>query len=78
MEGFWDSIVHRNGDYADTPIALVEVQGYVYQAKMDLASLYGAIGDREKSSRLEGEAKGSKNDLSRSFGWRIANSMRLH
>ncbi|BCB02637.1 amylo-alpha-1,6-glucosidase [Bacillus sp. KH172YL63] len=52
-----DSIVHRNGDYADTPIALVEVQGYVYQAKMDLASLYGAIGDREKSSRLEGEAK---------------------
>ncbi|GAA3331917.1 hypothetical protein GCM10020331_090360 [Ectobacillus funiculus] len=29
-----DSIVHRNGEYAKkTPIALAEVQGYVYQAK---------------------------------------------
>ena len=29
-----DSIVHRNGNYAEAPIALSEVQGYVYQAKM--------------------------------------------
>ncbi|MDI4649391.1 amylo-alpha-1,6-glucosidase [Cohnella hashimotonis] len=28
-----DSVVHRDGEYARTPIALVEVQGYVYQAK---------------------------------------------
>lgn len=28
-----DSVVHREGQYAKTPIALVEVQGYVYQAK---------------------------------------------
>lgn len=32
-----DSIVHRDGAYARTPIALVEVQGYVYQAKRLLA-----------------------------------------
>jgi len=27
-----DSVVHRDGQYAQAPIALVEVQGYVYQA----------------------------------------------
>lgn len=34
-----NSIVHRNGSFAKAPIALVEVQGYVYQAKRCLAEL---------------------------------------
>ncbi|MFC3885075.1 glycogen debranching N-terminal domain-containing protein [Bacillus songklensis] len=52
-----DSIVHRSGDYAHTPIALSEVQGYVYQAKSGLADIYEAIGRAEEAEALRGEAK---------------------
>ncbi len=54
-----DSIVHRSGDYATTPIALSEVQGYVFQAKMGLASIYDKLGNpkaealREESQKLK-------------------------
>ncbi|MEK4348244.1 amylo-alpha-1,6-glucosidase [Paenibacillus sp. FSL P4-0184] len=34
-----NSVVHRNGEYAQAPIALAEVQGYVYQAKTTIAEL---------------------------------------
>ena len=58
-----DSIVHRNGDYAKTPIALSEVQGYVYQAKMGIANLYKQTGCTEKSAELKNQA----NELKRLF-----------
>ncbi|ART75922.1 amylo-alpha-1,6-glucosidase [Sutcliffiella horikoshii] len=51
-----DSIVHRNGDYATTPIALSEVQGYVYQAKMGVASIYDKLGDPERAAVLREES----------------------
>jgi len=38
-----NSIVHRNGEFAKAPIALVEVQGYVYQAKTTIAKLFHAV-----------------------------------
>ncbi|RKP46712.1 amylo-alpha-1,6-glucosidase [Cohnella endophytica] len=38
-----DSVVHRDGRYAKAPIALVEVQGYVYQAKNLLATLFKTL-----------------------------------
>lgn len=38
-----DSVVHRDGAYAKAPIALVEVQGYVYQAKRLLAELFASV-----------------------------------
>ncbi|WP_051250466.1 amylo-alpha-1,6-glucosidase [Paenibacillus harenae] len=38
-----NSIVHRSGEYAKSPIALVEVQGYVYQAKLTLSQLFGTL-----------------------------------
>ncbi|WP_340008872.1 amylo-alpha-1,6-glucosidase [Paenibacillus sp. FSL K6-0276] len=34
-----NSVIHRNGEYAKAPIALAEVQGYVYQAKTTIAEL---------------------------------------
>ncbi|MFB9279377.1 glycogen debranching N-terminal domain-containing protein [Cohnella cellulosilytica] len=66
-QGWKDSdnaIVHRDGQLANAPISLVEVQGYVYQAKSKLASLLTTvadqIGDRreltEWAARLEAEA----------------------
>ncbi|MCA0172536.1 amylo-alpha-1,6-glucosidase [Bacillus sp. RAR_GA_16] len=55
-----DSIVHRNGDYAETPIALVEVQGYVYQAKLGLADLFDAMHDSQMAKELREQAASLK------------------
>ncbi|GIN84900.1 amylo-alpha-1,6-glucosidase [Heyndrickxia sporothermodurans] len=62
-----DSIVHRNGDYAEAPIALSEVQGYVYQGKMGIASLYEKIGEIEKAKKLRNEAEVLKEKFDQSF-----------
>ncbi|MHA7098557.1 amylo-alpha-1,6-glucosidase [Priestia aryabhattai] len=51
-----DSIVHRNGDYAESPIALAEVQGYVYQAKMGIALLYEAVNKPKEATLLKEQA----------------------
>ncbi|MED1201822.1 amylo-alpha-1,6-glucosidase [Heyndrickxia acidicola] len=52
-----DSVVHRNGDYAKTPIALAEVQGYVYQAKMGIADIFETLGKAEAAKRLREQAQ---------------------
>jgi glycogen debranching enzyme len=62
-----DSIVHRNGDYAKTPIALCEVQGYVYQAKMGIAEIYKAKGLMEKAEHLQKEAEELKAKYNEAF-----------
>lgn len=51
-----DSIVHADGEYALAPIALVEVQGYVYQAKKRIAPLFRHMGDSARADLLELEA----------------------
>lgn len=62
-----DSIVHRNGDYAKTPIALVEVQGYVYQAKKGIAKFYEQVGNSEKSEQLNNQANQLKEAFEKAF-----------
>lgn len=51
-----DSIVHRNGDYAETPIALAEVQGYIYQSKTALAEIFETKGETARAKTLRVEA----------------------
>jgi len=51
-----DAIRHRDGTPAETPIALVEIQGYVYDAKRRMASLAERLGDRALSKHLLVEA----------------------
>lgn len=51
-----NSIVHKSGELANAPIALVEVQGYVYQAKSKLAPILRLIGMDEYANQLEKEA----------------------
>lgn len=58
-----NSIVNSDGSLAKPPIALVEVQGYVYKAKTLLAPAFAAIGDTERGQRLQKEA----DDLKRLF-----------
>ncbi|MEO6796683.1 MAG: glycogen debranching N-terminal domain-containing protein [Candidatus Dormibacter sp.] len=51
-----NSIRNRDGSLATPPIALVEVQGYVYRAKLDAAWLVRQDGDEERAQRLEADA----------------------
>lgn len=51
-----NSIRNRDGSLATPPIALVEVQGYVYRAKLDAAWLLRQDGDEQQAQRLEADA----------------------
>jgi glycogen debranching enzyme len=51
-----EAIVNTDGTLATPPISLVEVQGYVYQAKREIAALFRRTGDAERARRLEREA----------------------
>ncbi|MGE7615802.1 glycogen debranching N-terminal domain-containing protein [Paenibacillus sp. NPDC101420] len=51
-----DSVIHSNGDYAEAPIALVEVQGYVYQALTRLAPIFKILGHEEQAEVMEKDA----------------------
>ena len=51
-----DAIMHADGSLAEGPIALVEVQGYVYEAKLRIADVYEALGDAPHADRLRTEA----------------------
>jgi len=52
----WDGIVDVQGGYLAPPIALVEVQGYVYAAKLAAAGIFEDFGDAERASCLRKEA----------------------
>lgn len=62
-----NSIVHQDGQFADAPIALSEVQGYVYQAKNNLAPVYRALGLEGAADQLEIEAEKLKNLFEKDF-----------
>ncbi|HYN69433.1 MAG TPA: glycogen debranching N-terminal domain-containing protein [Candidatus Eisenbacteria bacterium] len=51
-----DSVRHRDGSIAEGPIALVEIQGYVYDAKVRLARLARRLGEDQLAERLAAEA----------------------
>ncbi len=46
-----DSVFHADGSMAEAPIALCEVQGYVYAAKQAAARMSCALGDKARSER---------------------------
>jgi glycogen debranching enzyme len=51
-----DSVVHADGRLAEGPIALAEVQGYVYLAKTRMAEVFASLGDHERAVRLRDQA----------------------
>ena len=52
-----DSIFHADGSLAEAPIALCEVQGYVYAAKLSAAELCVVLGNSEKAGALQAQAE---------------------
>ena len=51
-----DAIRHVDGTLAEAPIALVEIQGYVYDAKRRMAGLADRLGELDLAERLNREA----------------------
>ena len=62
-----DAIVNDDGSLARPPIALVEVQGYVYRAKREMADLYERAGEGERAQRLRREAQALRERFNRDF-----------
>lgn len=65
-QGWKDSsngIVNSDGSICRPPIALVEVQGYVYQARHSMAQLYETLGNHDRATHLNKQAE----DLKRRF-----------
>ena len=52
-----DSVFHADGTLADAPIALCEVQGYVYAAKLAASKLSCAMGNKTLCSALNDQAE---------------------
>jgi glycogen debranching enzyme len=52
-----DSVFHADGQLAEAPIALCEVQAYVYAAKQACASLAQALGDAKLAQKLKTQAQ---------------------
>jgi glycogen debranching enzyme len=50
------SMVHKDGIYSESPMAVVEVQGYLYDAKRNMAELYDYIGNKSQANKLRKEA----------------------
>ena len=51
-----DSIFHRDGQIAEGPVALAEVQGYTYLAKLRAAEIADALKHPERATALRSEA----------------------
>jgi len=62
-----DSIVHADGRLARPPIALVEVQGYVYAAKRRLAPVMDALGIHDLAATLRRQAVDLRERFNRDF-----------
>lgn len=62
-----DAIVNADGSRAVPPIALVEVQGYVYDAKRLIAGLYARNGNVERAAQLTAEAARLQERFNRDF-----------
>jgi glycogen debranching enzyme len=52
----WDANMHADGSVAEPPIALIEVQGYIYDAKYRLSRLLRVFGDTRTADRLKKES----------------------
>ncbi len=62
-----DAIVMADGTLARQPIALVEVQGYVYLAKTEVAALFDRAGEPATAARLRKEAAELKARFTRDY-----------
>jgi glycogen debranching enzyme len=63
----YDSVFHADGRLAAGPIALCEVQAYVYAAKSQAAAIASDLGFPEKAKELRAQAEQLKENFERAF-----------
>lgn len=63
----WDAITHADGRLAEAPIALSEVQAYVYLAKQRMADVFASLDDPDRAARLREEAAALKVRFNQDF-----------
>ena len=64
-----DAVPHEDGTLAPLPIAIVEHQGYVYDAKLRMADLYELLGRDDEARRLRREAVELFDRFNDAFWW---------
>jgi glycogen debranching enzyme len=62
-----DGVPFPDGKLPEPPIALVEVQGYVYDAKVRMADLFTKFGQPERGAALAREAAALRDAIQRQF-----------
>ena len=62
-----DAVFHSDGRLAEGPIALCEVQGYAYRAKLSVAEIAAALEKHDIAQRKHAEAMKLKEDFKRAF-----------
>lgn len=62
-----DSIFHSDGQLAEAPIALCEVQAYVYEAKRSVAEMAREMGDLALATALAEQARALQVQFQRAF-----------
>jgi glycogen debranching enzyme len=62
-----DSVFHADGTLAESPIALCEVQGYVYAAKLAAARLSSVLDNGGKCAALQAEAEKLRQEFEEAF-----------
>ncbi len=63
----WDSVFHEDGSLAQGPLALCEVQGYVYAAKHAAARISAVLGYVEEGRELFDQAERLKEQFNQVF-----------
>ena len=63
----FDSVFHADGGLAPGPIALCEVQGYAYAARLGAAAIAQALGHIERADALERQAEILRNQIEAAF-----------
>ncbi|MGH7845004.1 MAG: amylo-alpha-1,6-glucosidase, partial [Candidatus Binatia bacterium] len=63
----WDSVFHRDGSLAPAPIALCEVQGYAYAARLAGAAVAAGLGKTGHAELLRQQAERLKQQFQSAF-----------
>jgi len=61
------SVVHADGTVAEPPIALAEVQAYVYMAKLRTADVFEALGLPDRADELRAQAAALRHRFNEAF-----------
>ena len=69
-QGWKDSgnaIINADGSLVEPPIALIEVQGYAYLARLSMAELFERSGDGDRARELRQKARDLRDRVNRDF-----------